>query len=158
MSNMKTIDVMGLFGALNAAKPDDEIKLSDYEVKGEEEGNKTMSLFSKFAQAEYLGPVIQINNEYELKKLQELAKKNNFFYYETFCKRTYNEILHLLEINYRGKDFNKDTNNGKSFLVEYSYGQRGLTFAVLSGYDEDRINPNEWEIIQMSDVLKELGE
>ena len=41
MDNMKTIDVMGLFGALNAAKPGDEIKLSDYEVKGKEKENKT---------------------------------------------------------------------------------------------------------------------
>lgn len=114
-----------------------------------------MSKWSAFIKGIPYGPVIRINNASELKSLQELAKKNKMDYYETFCKRGYKEILHILEINSSNEfTFYKNTNRGRSFLVEYSYN--GFTFTDLKAYDNCRVEPEEWEIISIFTILNEL--
>lgn len=114
-----------------------------------------MSKWSKFLKAEFCGPVIRINNSLEFIKLQRLAKTNKLEGWKQLCKYSYLEILHILYLNYRGKDWNKDTDNNKSFLVENSY-RGGFTFATLNEYNEHRQSPDEWEIVPMTEILNEL--
>ena len=111
--------------------------------------------WASFLQGFSYGKLIKISNAKELGELQKLAKQNKLFYYEWFVKEKYKEILHILEIN--AKDFStyyKNTNGGKQFLVEYSYN--GFTFALLNEYDNDKMLESEWEIIPMSEIIKEL--
>ena len=115
--------------------------------------------WATFILGQYTGPLIQINNETEFKELQRLAKQNHLFYYKDLCARNYKEILRILELNYNrrlhsGKTFATNSNNGTSFLVEYS--PNGFTYATLHDYDQDRHSPDDWHIITMSEILEEL--
>lgn len=121
-----------------------------------------MSKWSEFIRGNFAGPVIQINNATELHILQSLAESNRLDGYDYFKKQGYKEILHILEINYdrlhrnqnKPDGFYRDTKNGRSFLVEYSY--KGFTFGCLHDYDESRRDAEEWEIIPMQEIINEL--
>lgn len=120
-----------------------------------------MSKWSEFIRGNFAGPVIQINNAKELQALQKLAKQNKLEGYEQFCKEGYKYSLHIIEINYdrlyperKFEGWYRDTNHGRSFLVEYSY--KGFCKDHLHAYDRSREDPDEWKIIQMKDIIKEL--
>ena len=119
-----------------------------------------MNKWANYIKGNYAGPVVQINNSTELKTLQNLAKKNKLIYYEYFCKSSYKEILNNLELNYdrlhKQGNFYRSTRNGRSFLVEYS--NKGFCFTCLNDYDALRKDPEDWEIIPMSEIMKELFE
>ena len=117
-----------------------------------------MHKWATFIQGNYAGPLIQINNEFEFKELQRLVSQNKLFYYDSFCRRDYKGVLSILELNYKHshpeRTFEIDTNNRKSFLVEYSH--KGFTYATLHDYDHDRCDPEDWKIIQMTEILEEF--
>ncbi len=119
-----------------------------------------MSNWSSYIKGNYAGPVVQINNSTEFKALQNLAKQNKLDYYEFLIKHSYKEILNILELNYdrlhKQGSFYRSTRNGRSFLVEYS--NKGFCFACLNDYDMSREDPEDWKIISMSEIIKELSE
>ena len=123
-----------------------------------------MNNWANYIQGNYAGPVIQVNNATELHALQDLAERCRLEGYKHFKEWKYRDTLYLLEINYdrlhRGQNkldgFYQDTRNGRSFLVEYSH--KGFTPACLHDYDKSREDPEDWKIIQMTEILEEFME
>lgn len=123
-----------------------------------------MNNWANYIRGNYAGPVIQVNNATELHALQSLAERCRLEGYEYFKRRGYKEILHILKINYDRLHpqryllggFYRDTKGGKSFLVEYS--NKGFTFGTLHDYDNDREDPEDWKIVQMTEILDKFME
>lgn len=112
--------------------------------------------WARFISGAFAEPVIKISNAKEFSILKRLAKANNLFYWKELEKRGYKEVLHILEINDRTNNFYQNSGKGKQFLVEYAV-YKGFTFALLHDYDDCRRNEEEWEIIPMSEIIKELN-
>lgn len=131
-----------------------------------EKHNTALNQF--FEGLEYKSPVIQINNATELHALQQIALEKKIAGADDFAKRGYRAILHILEINYcrlnnkdeitGGVEFYRKTRGRKSFLVEYRYSKQGFAFGELTCFDASRKTPDEWKIIQMRNIIKELEE
>lgn len=122
-----------------------------------------MNNWANYIRGNYAGPVIQVNNATELHALQSLAERCRLEGYEHFKKEGYREILQNIEFNYdriygkrTNKNFYQATNNGKSFLVEYS--SEGFCPVPLNGYDMSRDDPEDWKIVQMTEILEEFME
>lgn len=112
-----------------------------------------MNKWAEYLKAQFLGPVIRIDNKGQYDLFRTIIEKLDLEGHEYFNKYSYEEQLSLIKLNYRGKDFVKSTNDGKSFLIEYSY-RGGFVASPLDAYDHSRYDETEWEIVPFLDMLK----
>lgn len=114
--------------------------------------------WAEFLTGGFASPVIRIDNATDLKRFHKLIKQNKLPYYESFIKFGYRENLRNLEINTRGyNNFYRNSNGGKSFLIEYQFG-KGFTIALLNEYNDCRRDESEWKIFSMSEIMQELSD
>ena len=114
-----------------------------------------MNKWIEFLSGKYLGPVIRIDNEGQYDLFRMLIQNADIEGYEYFNKYSYNQQVELIKINYKGKDYAKSTNEGKSFLIEHSY-RGGFVAAPLDAYDDSRYDITEWEVVPFLEMMKDV--